>query len=56
MLKNAAKKIYLCDSEKFYKNSVFHVAHLNQMDYIITNDILPQYQTEITAEIIIAKE
>ena len=52
----AKKKIYLCDSEKFKKSSVFHIAHLNKMDYIITNDNLPQYPFEITAEVIIAKE
>ncbi len=55
-MKNARKKVYLCDKEKFEKSSVFHVAHLNDMDCIITNDNLPKYPCNITANVIIVKE
>lgn len=55
-MKNARKKVYMCDSEKFEKNSVFHVANLSEMDYIITNDSLPKYPQDINARVIIVKE
>ena len=55
-MRTSRVKVYLCDSEKFEKNSVFHIANLNQMDYIITNDLLPHYPQEITAKVIIVKE
>ena len=55
-MKTARKKVYLCDKEKFEKSSVFHVANLNEMDYIITNDSLPKYPQDIKTNIIIVKE
>ncbi len=55
-MRTARKKVYMCDSEKFARNSVFHVANLNEMDYIITNDSLPKFPMEVTSEVIIVKE
>lgn len=55
-LKNARRSVYLADRSKFEKSSVFHIAHLNEMDQIITNAPLPKYSCEISAEVLIVKE
>ncbi|MBQ8374900.1 MAG: DeoR/GlpR transcriptional regulator [Clostridia bacterium] len=41
MIKNATKKVFLCDSTKFGKNSLFHLCSAKEIDYIITNSPLP---------------
>lgn len=41
MIKHADKKVFLCDSTKFEKTSLFHLCSLNDIDYIISNHDLP---------------
>lgn len=43
MIKNAKKKVFLCDSTKFGKTSSFHLCSLQDVDYIISNDPLPEF-------------
>jgi len=47
MIKHASKKVFLCDSTKFGKTSLFHLCSLNDVDYIVSNHALPP---EIKAE------
>ena len=37
MIKNASKKVFLCDSTKFGKTSPYHLCSLKDVDYIATN-------------------
>ena len=41
MIKNASKKVFLCDSTKFGKTSPYHLCSLKDVDYIATNHLLP---------------
>ena len=41
MIKHATKKVFLCDSTKFGKTSLFHLCSLNDVDYIVTNHAVP---------------
>lgn len=41
MIKHATKKVFLCDSTKFGKNSLFHLCSLNDVDYIVSNHEIP---------------
>lgn len=41
MIKHATKKVFLCDSTKFGKSSLFHLCSLNDVDYIVTNHDMP---------------
>ena len=41
MIKHATKKVFLCDSTKFGKTSLFHLCSLNDIDYIISNHDIP---------------
>ena len=43
MLKNARTKVFLCDNTKFGKTSPFHLCSLKDVDYIISNDELPDF-------------
>lgn len=43
MIKNAKKKVFLCDSTKFDRTSPFHLCSLAEIDYIISNDPLPSF-------------
>lgn len=43
MIKNAKKKVFLCDSTKFGKTSSFHLCSLQDTDYVISNDPLPEF-------------
>ena len=43
MLKNAHTKVFLCDNTKFGKTSPFHLCSLKDVDYIISNDELPDF-------------
>ena len=41
MIKHATKKVFLCDSTKFGKTSLFHLCSLNDVDYIVSNHSIP---------------
>ncbi|MBE7067752.1 MAG: DeoR/GlpR transcriptional regulator [Clostridiales bacterium] len=43
MIKHATKKVFLCDTTKFGKTSLFHLCSLNDIDYIVTNYNIPSY-------------
>ncbi len=43
MIKHATKKVFLCDSTKFGKTSLFHLCSLNDVDYIVSNHSLPDF-------------
>ena len=43
MIKHATKKVFLCDTTKFGKTSLFHLCSLNDIDYIVTNHNIPSY-------------
>lgn len=43
MIRNATKRVFLCDSTKFGKSSLFHLCSLNDIDYIVSNDPLPRF-------------
>lgn len=43
MIKNATKKVFLCDSTKFGKTSLFHLCSLNDVDYVVSNHELPDF-------------
>ena len=37
LLKNAAVSVFLCDGSKFGRSSIFNIAPLHQVDYLVTN-------------------
>lgn len=41
MIKHASKKVFLCDSTKFGKTSLFHLCSFADIDYIVSNHSLP---------------
>ena len=41
MIKNAKTKVFLCDNTKIGKTSPYHLCSLKEIDYIATNQILP---------------
>lgn len=41
MIQHAKKKVFLCDSTKFNKTSMFHLCSLNDVDYVVSNHQLP---------------
>ena len=43
MIKHATKKVFLCDSTKFGKTSLFHLCSLNDVDYVVSNHKLPDF-------------
>ena len=43
MIKHATKKVFLCDSTKFGKTSLFHLCSLNDVDYVVSNHELPDF-------------
>lgn len=43
MIKHASKKVFLCDSTKFGKTSLFHLCSLNDVDYIVSNHTIPNF-------------
>jgi DeoR/GlpR family transcriptional regulator of sugar metabolism len=43
MIKHATKKVFLCDSTKFGKSSPFYLCSLNDVDYIVSNEKIPEY-------------
>ncbi len=43
MIKHATKKVFLCDSTKFGKTSLFHLCSLNEVDYIVSNHEVPPF-------------
>ena len=46
MLKNAEKKVFLCDSEKFHAHSAYKQCSLDDIDYLISeNDSAEFYKT-----------
>jgi DeoR/GlpR family transcriptional regulator of sugar metabolism len=40
MLKNAAKKVFLCDSEKFNTNAAYKQCDLCEVDYLVSESNL----------------
>lgn len=53
MIKHATKKVFLCDSTKFGKTSLFHLCSLNDVDYIVSNHDIPKsVQLEKTPTVI----
>ena len=45
MIRNATVKVLLIDNTKFNKTSMFHLCSLNDIDYIISNQPLPTFET-----------
>lgn len=43
MIKHATKKVFLCDSTKFGKTSMFHLCSLKDVDYVVSNHDLPDF-------------
>ena len=41
MIHHATKKVFLCDSTKFGKTSLFHLCSLNDVDDIVSNHDIP---------------
>ena len=41
MIKHATKKVFLCDSTKFGKTSPFYLCSLKEVDYIVSNETIP---------------
>ena len=41
VLRHTGTSVFLCDKSKFGKNSVFNLASLNEVDYMITNGKVP---------------
>lgn len=53
MIKHATKKVFLCDSTKFGKTSLFHLCSLNDVDYVVSNHDIPKtVQLEKTPQVI----
>jgi len=46
MMKNASKKIFLCDSSKLNKSSMFKLCEVSNVDYFICNTDLSGYFTK----------
>ena len=42
MIRHATKKVFLCDSTKFGKTSPFYLCSLNDIDYIVSNEPIPE--------------
>ncbi|MBQ2701952.1 MAG: DeoR/GlpR transcriptional regulator [Clostridia bacterium] len=55
MIKNAKKKVFLCDSTKFGKTSSFHLCSLQDVDYIVSNDPLPDFISLEDTQAVITK-
>ena len=43
MIRNSTTKVFLGDTTKFGKTSLFHLCSLNEIDYIVTNHDLPKF-------------
>lgn len=43
MIRNATTKVFLCDNTKFGKTSLFHLCSLNDVDYIVSNQQIPEF-------------
>lgn len=43
MIKNSTKKVFLCDSTKFGKTSLFHLCSLADIDYVVSNHDIPDF-------------
>ena len=43
MIKNADKKVLLCDSTKIGKTSPYHLCSVKDVDYIVSNQSLPDF-------------
>ena len=53
MMKQADKKVFLCDSTKLYNRATFKLCELCDVDYLVSNkDIRPYFKTEKLPEII----
>ena len=53
MMKNAAKKIFLCDSTKFDTSSPFKLCSMKDVDYIVSNHDIDGYFAEDYSEKIV---
>ena len=53
MMKQADKKVFLCDSTKLYNRATFKLCELENVDYLVSNkDIRPYFKTDKLPEII----
>ena len=43
MIKHSTTKVFLCDSTKFGKTSLFHLGSLSDVDYIVSNHDVPDF-------------
>ena len=43
MIKHSTRKVFLCDSTKFGKTSLFHLGSLSDVDYIVSNHEVPDF-------------
>ncbi len=46
MINNSTKRVFLCDSTKFGKTSPFRLCSLKDVDYIVSNNELPENMKE----------
>ena len=53
MMKNAAKRIYLCDSEKFGTRSAYKQCNLSDVDVLVTEEEPDEKIKSIAKNIII---
>ena len=44
MMMHAKKKIFLCDNSKFNKEYMYRLAHVDEVDEIISNVKIPDYK------------
>ncbi len=43
MIKHSTKRVFLCDSTKFGKTSLFHLCSISDVDYIVSNHEIPDF-------------
>lgn len=53
MMKNASKKVFLCDSEKFYTHSAYKQCTLHDIDYLISENDIAKNFSEISRKLTI---
>ena len=55
MIKNATKKVFLCDSTKFNKNPLFRLCSLNEIDYVISDHPIDHVKDAKNVNVIITE-
>ena len=53
MLKNAAKKVFLCDSEKFASRSAYTQCHLSDVDYLVSENDSAKRFADLNKDLIV---